>query len=177
MNAGGHGSDMAASLIAASGVDLSTGEPFTRTNDELAFGYRTSNIGPLLCVTAAELELLPGDIETGEQQLSSIVRWRREHQPGGQNAGSVFVNPQGDSAGRLIDVSGCKGLRVGSAVVSEKHANFIQVDPDGSAADVLALMEQVVARVERHAGVVLVPETRILGINYLQTFTKERGRS
>jgi UDP-N-acetylmuramate dehydrogenase len=62
-------------------------------------------------------------------QIDEIVRWRREHQPGGQNAGSVFVNPPGDAAGRLIEAAGCKGLRIGGAQVSTKHANFFVADP------------------------------------------------
>ena len=85
-----------------------------------------------------------GDTAAGEATLAEIVRWRREHQPGGQNAGSVFTNPAGDSAGRLIDAAGAKGLRVGTAAVSDKHANFIQADPGGSADDVAALMARSV---------------------------------
>jgi UDP-N-acetylmuramate dehydrogenase len=84
-------------------------------------------------------------------------------QPGGQNAGSVFTNPPGDSAGRLIDVSGCKGLRCGTASVSTKHANFFQADPGGSADDVWALMGEVRRRVAEATGVDLVPETRLVG--------------
>ena len=67
--------------------------------------------------------------------MAEIVQWRRDNQPGGQNAGSVFTNPEGDSAGRLIDTA-VKGLRIGTAAVSEKHANFIQADEGGRAADV-----------------------------------------
>ncbi|MET0160193.1 MAG: UDP-N-acetylenolpyruvoylglucosamine reductase, partial [Acidimicrobiales bacterium] len=92
-----------------------------------------------------------------------IVRWRRENQPGGPNAGSVFTNPDGDSAGRLIEASGAKGLRRGTAVVSTKHANFIQADPGGRAADVHALMIEVRDRVREASGVTLVPETRLIG--------------
>lgn len=91
------------------------------------------------------------------------MRWRRANQPGGQNAGSVFTNPDGDSAGRLIDAAGAKGLRVGTAHVSPKHANFIQADEGGSADDVFALMQEVRRRVLAHAGVDLHPETRLVG--------------
>ena len=62
-------------------------------------------------------------------RIAEIVRWRRENQPGGQNAGSVFTNPPGDSAGRLIDAAGLKGFRIGRGFGLEKHANFIQADP------------------------------------------------
>ena len=95
--------------------------------------------------------------------MSEIVAWRRANQPGGQNAGSVFTNPAGDSAGRLIDAAGCKGLRVGTAAVSTKHANFFQADAGGSADDVVALMAEVRRRVLDHAGVDLHPETRLVG--------------
>ena len=75
----------------------------------------------------------------------------------------MFTNPPGDSAGRLIDAAGCKGLRVGTAQVSRKHANFIQADENGTAADVVALMAQIQAQVREHSGVDLVPETRLVG--------------
>ena len=100
-----------------------------------------------------------------DTRLRSIVSWRRENQPGGANAGSVFTNPAGDSAGRLIDAAGLKGTRVGSAEVSTKHANFIQVDTEGRADDVMALMAQVVDRVWEHAGVKLHAETRLIGFS------------
>ena len=95
--------------------------------------------------------------------MADIVRWRREHQPGGSNAGSVFTNPEGDSAGRLIEAAGLKGFRVGSAHVSEKHANFIQADKGGSADDVYALMEHVRDVVADRCGVMLRTEVRLLG--------------
>ena len=91
------------------------------------------------------------------------MRWRREHQPGGSNAGSVFANPDGDSAGRLIDAAGLKGHRRGSAFVSPKHANFVQVDDGGSADDVRALIEEVRTTVEDRFGVVLQLENRLVG--------------
>ena len=95
------------------------------------------------------------------------MRWRREHQPGGQNAGSVFTNPPSEppanSAGWLIDTAGCKGRRWGSAMVSPKHANFIQADDDGSADDVRALLEVVRVEVSRAHGVDLTTEVRLVG--------------
>ena len=95
--------------------------------------------------------------------MSAIVRWRREHQPGGSNAGSVFTNPEGDSAGRLIEAAGLKGFRMGTAHVSEKHANFIQADKDGRADDVHALMAHVRRVVAEQCGVTLRAEVRLLG--------------
>src|SRR4029079_19166114 len=97
------------------------------------------------------------------ERVDEIVRWRREHQPGGQNAGSVFTNPPGDAGGRLIGAAGCKGVRVGGAVVSEKHANFFVAEPGASAADVYALVQLVQQRVEASCGVLLEPELRCVG--------------
>ena len=163
MNAGGHGSDMAAVLVGVRVVDLSTGEDVAMTPTDLQLGYRSSALSSSQVVVSAELALSAGDVERGQAELSEIVRWRREHQPGGQNAGSVFTNPPGDSAGRLIDAAGCRGLRIGTAEVSTKHANFIQADPGGSADDVAALMREVAARVREHAGVELHAETVVVG--------------
>jgi len=163
MNAGGHGSDMAASLVQARIVDLRTGADERVPAVDLDLGYRRSNVGASRVVVEATLGLADGDRAAGERTLSEIVAWRRANQPGGQNAGSVFANPAGDSAGRLIDAAGCKGLRVGTAAVSTKHANFFQADAGGSADDVVALMAEVRRRVLDHAGVDLRPETRLVG--------------
>ena len=163
MNAGGHGSDMAASLVEVREIDLATGDQTTVDAAGLELGYRRSSVAPHQVVVAATLALSPGNPAAGERELAEIVAWRRANQPGGQNAGSVFTNPPGDSAGRLIDAAGCKGLRVGSAEVSAKHGNFVQADAGGSADDVRALMESIRRRVFEHAGVDLHPETRLVG--------------
>lgn len=163
MNAGGHGSDMAASLVRVRLVDLGSGEDVSVDAAQLDLSYRSSNLRADQVVLHADLQLAPGDVRAGEAELSEIVRWRREHQPGGQNAGSVFTNPPGDSAGRLIDAAGCGGLRIGTAEVSTKHANFIQSDVGGSADDVHALMVEVARRVADVHGVHLHPETRLVG--------------
>ncbi len=163
MNAGGHGSDMAADLVAATVVDLTTGETRRWTPARLDLGYRTSALGGHHVVVRAEFALRPGETAVGEAALGEIVRWRRDHQPGGQNSGSVFTNPPDDSAGRLIDACGLKGHRIGTAEVSPKHANFFQADPAGRADDVLALVADVRARVEEQTGVRLHPELRLIG--------------
>ena len=98
-----------------------------------------------------------------EAEIDEIVRWRRANQPGGSNAGSVFTNPPGDTAGRLIDACGLKRLRVGGVRVSERHANFFQADPGARAADVVALVLEVQRRVESASGVRLHPELRPAG--------------
>ena len=163
MNAGGHGSDMATTLVSADTVDLATGEGRRRTLAELSLDYRSSSIEQSEVVVEATIALAVGDMASGEERLAEVVRWRRENQPGGQNAGSVFINPVGDSAGRLIDEAGLKGWRFGSASVSERHANFIQVDEGGSADDVVALMDMVARRVIEVHGIRLEPETVIVG--------------
>jgi UDP-N-acetylmuramate dehydrogenase len=165
MNAGGHGSDMAATLTRVRVVDLAAGEDGWVPASALDLAYRHSSIGPSQLVVEAELALAPGDAERAEAEIAEIVRWRRANQPGGQNAGSVFTNPPDDSAGRLIESAGCKGLRVGTAMVSYKHANFFIADAGGRADDVVALMQEVRRRVHEAHGVWLEPETRLVGID------------
>jgi UDP-N-acetylmuramate dehydrogenase len=165
MNAGGHGADLAASLVGVRVVDLRTGEDGHVPASRLELGYRTSAVRPHHLVVSAELALAEGDPEAGARTLSEIVAWRRANQPGGPNAGSVFTNPEGDSAGRLIEAAGAKGMRVGTAAVSTKHANFIQADEGGRADDVRALMAAVVERVRAATGVLLHPETRCVGFD------------
>ena len=165
MNAGGHGSDMAASLVGVRVVDLRTGEDGVVPASALELGYRSSAVAPHHLVVSADLALAVGDPEVGARVLAEIVAWRRANQPGGPNAGSVFTNPEDDSAGRLIDAAGLKGCRVGTASVSEKHANFIQADEGGRADDVRALMQLVVERVQAATGVTLHPETRCVGFD------------
>jgi UDP-N-acetylmuramate dehydrogenase len=97
--------------------------------------------------------------------IDEIVTWRRANQPGGANSGSVFTNPAGDSAGRLIDRCGLKGTRVGGASVSDKHANFIQASSGATASDVFEVIRTVRARVGETAGVDLVPEVRLVGFD------------
>lgn len=163
MNAGGHGSDMAATLRGVRVLDLRSGEDGEVSAGSLDLSYRHSSVAPHQLVLRADLGLQAGDRDAAETTISEIVRWRRENQPGGPNAGSVFTNPDGDSAGRLVDACGLKGYRVGTAEISTKHANFIQADPGGSADDVLSLMVDVRRRVLAATGVTLVPETRLVG--------------
>lgn len=165
MNAGGHGSDMAESLVGVRVVDLRTGEDAAMSAADLELGFRRSALVGSLVVAEVELRLRPGDRVRSEAELAEIVRWRRENQPGGANAGSVFRNPLPDSSGRLLDVAGAKGLRVGTAEISTKHANFIQVDEGGVAADVAALMARARALVLERTGVDLHAETHFLGFD------------
>lgn len=167
MNAGGHGADTNAVLRGCRVVDLATAEVETWPVDQLRFGYRHSGLTDHHLVVEAEYRVAPGKREQSEATIREVLRWRREHQPGGQNAGSVFVNPTGappaNSAGWLVEAAGLKGRRHGSAMVSTKHANFIQADPDGSADDVVALMLEVQRLVMERFGVLLRPELRLYG--------------
>lgn len=165
MNAGGHGADMAGSLIDVTVVDVEAVCERTLSAAEIGLSFRHSELPAASIVVEARLALAPGDPEASKRVLSEIVAWRRDNQPGGQNAGSVFVNPvPGEiSAGALIDAAGLRGLRHGSAHVSDKHANFIQADDEGSARDVRALMRIVRDRVEETSGYRLRSEIRLVG--------------
>jgi UDP-N-acetylmuramate dehydrogenase len=165
MNAGGHGSDTATVLRRARLFDLSTGRAHDSDNAGLAFSYRHSALGRDQVVVEAEFALTHGSRERAEAAVSDIVRWRRAHQPGGSNAGSVFTNPPETAAGRLVEEAGLKGYRLGSARVSEKHANFIQADDGGSADDIRRLMQHIEKVVAEHSGIVLVPEVCLVGFN------------
>lgn len=165
MNAGGHGSDVAASLVRYRWVDLCDERGGEDEASRLHLGYRRSSLRDSEVVVWAELAVRAGDPAVGRAALAEIVRWRREHQPGGSNAGSVFVNPPGDSAGRLVDAAGLKGLRIGSAHVSAKHANFIQCDDGGRADDVRRLIDRVRELVAERCDVELTPEVRLVGFS------------
>ena len=181
MNAGGHGKETVEVLRRAWVVDVGGGrseipggrgvsprqarrEPLAteRPVGSLDLSYRHSNLGPGHVVLRAEFTVSARPAEQCKAEIDEVVRWRRANQPGGNNAGSVFTNPPGDSAGRLIDACGLKGFRVGTAWVSDRHANFFQAEPDGRgrAADVVALVLEVQRTVEAATGILLVPELR-----------------
>jgi len=165
MNAGGHGSDMEASVVGVSVVDLRTGRSGWVDASRLGLRFRGSDLADHQVVIDATLQLQHGDAAASEATLADIVRWRREHQPGGQNAGSVFVNPiPGElAAAQLIDGLGLRGFRIGGACVSDKHANFIQAMPGATAGDVRAVIEHVRAEVHDKTGFLLRSEVRLVG--------------
>ncbi len=163
MNAGGHGRDTKDVLLHARVGSLDDGELHEVAVSQLELGYRRSAVGPRTVVLAATFAGYPADPSEGATRIDEIVRWRREHQPGGQNVGSVFTNPPGDAAGRLIEACGCKGLRIGGARVSEKHANFFVAEPGAAAADVHALVREVQRVVAAGTGIHLEPELHLVG--------------
>jgi len=171
-NAGAHGSDTAGVLESAL-VLMGDGSQQEMPAADLGFSYRHSRFkdhgateadGPAEIVVAAVFRLRAADPAEIRARLDEIRAWRREHQPLGiPSAGSVFRNPPGDSAGRLIDDLGLKGFRIGGAVVSEKHANFIVNDRKGTAADVRALADHVRREVREHHGIELMFEVEFVG--------------
>jgi UDP-N-acetylmuramate dehydrogenase len=163
MNAGGHGAETVDVLREARVFSLRTGHAAVVTTAGLELGYRHSALQATDVVVAASFAGRADDRAACEARIDEIVRWRREHQPGGQNAGSVFTNPRGDSAGRLIDSCGLKGLAVGGVVVSEKHANFFVARPGARAGDVVELVRTVQRRVEAETGIRLEPELQLVG--------------
>ena len=163
MNAGGHGRETRDVLVDVDLVDLLGGARSTRVAGAFGFGYRYSNLADHMVVCAARFRGTADAPEECGARIDAIVRWRREHQPGGANAGSVFSNPPDDTAGRLIDAAGLKGLEVGGAAVSEKHANFIAAGPTATATDVHDLIDEVRRRVAEATGTVLQTEIRLVG--------------
>ena len=168
-NAGAHESDVAGVLESARVLD-GQGQESIVPAAELALAYRDSRFkhgageGPAELILAATFQLSAAEPDVIKERLDEIRRWRQAHQPLGlPSAGSVFRNPPGDSAGRLIDEAGLKGHRIGGAVVSEKHANFIVNDQKGTAADVRRLAEHVRAVVAARHGVELAFEIEFLG--------------
>ena len=167
MNAGGHGSDMIASLLSVRLFHLEKGIEANVSAANLGLRFRGSDLTDEHVVISATLRLAWGDKSEGESRLAEIVKWRREHQPGGQNAGSVFVNPVSgaSSAGALIDELGLRDYRIGSAVVSAKHANFIQAGEGSTAADIAAVMSHVQSTVEHVHGIRLYSEVCLVGFS------------
>jgi len=163
MNAGAHGGEVATLLLRARVVRA--GERPTELDPSgLGLAYRRSALPPRSVVTAATWRLHDDDPAAVRARLDELRAWRRATQPiGERTCGSVFTNPAGDSAGRLVEAAGLKGLRRGGARVSSKHANFIEVDRGAPAADAHALIAEVRTRVHEAAGVWLLPEVCAVG--------------
>jgi UDP-N-acetylmuramate dehydrogenase len=169
-------SDVASTLLGVRVFDLRSGEDGEVPASALGLRFRGSDLVDHQIVVTARFGLEHGDRAASEAVLADIVRWRREHQPGGQNAGSVFVNPVPGqlSAGEVIDELGLRGLRIGTAEVSLKHANFIQADEGGRADDVRALMAAVRARVLAERGIALRSEIRQVGFDERDDGVRDR---
>lgn len=163
-NAGCHGSETAEWLIDADVLSIGTGARSARTPSDLSLAYRHSALADDDVVLSARFRFEAGDRPEGERRMRAVTRWRKDHQPGGTlNAGSVFKNPPGDAAGRIIDSLGLKGFTVGGARVSDRHANFFEAGPEATAADVHRLVGEVRRRVREETGIDLSPEIRFVG--------------
>ncbi|HIP88208.1 MAG TPA: UDP-N-acetylmuramate dehydrogenase [Anaerolineales bacterium] len=169
-NAGAFGRDVGSVLRSATVLEPD-GVVRERPAEWFAFGYRTSRLkgagkgeqGGRRVVLAATFELQRGDPDVLRARVAEVLRERRARQPGGATMGSTFKNPPGDYAGRLIEAAGLKGHRIGGAVVSKQHANFILNVGDATAAEVWALIQYVRAEVERQFGVRLELEIERVG--------------
>ena len=163
MNAGAYGSEMERVVSRVDAV-TAAGEPLALGREELRFSYRQARLPEGAVVTRVGMALTPETPEAVDGRMRAIMARRRESQPSGHpNFGSVFRNPPGDYAGRLIEASGLKGLRVGAAEVSRRHANFIVNLGGARAQDVRRLIEQVGREVERRFSVTLQTEVRFAG--------------
>jgi UDP-N-acetylmuramate dehydrogenase len=125
------------------------------------FHYRGSSIPEGSAVAQITVQLRPDDPAVLEKETGELSRQRTKSQPGGRNAGCVFKNPEGAQAGRIIDDLGLKNTRVGGAVISPRHANFVVNDAGAKARDVIGLLDLVRERVQREAGVDLELEVKV----------------
>jgi UDP-N-acetylmuramate dehydrogenase len=160
MNAGGKFGDFGANISRVTVMDAQ-GNVFDRTRDDLIFEYRRTNIvAPY--ILSAELELEMDDPDACTKRTREIWMYKKSTQPlNTKSAGCMFKNPRGLSAGSLIDQAGLKGLRIGNAEVSAKHANFIIAHPGCTAEDIRNLVAEVKERVESKHGVRLETEVKM----------------
>jgi UDP-N-acetylmuramate dehydrogenase len=170
MNAGAFGREFSDVLLK---VIICDGQENLQSwsRDQLNSGYRRGGIPVGQLVVGLELQLKPGNPEKIEKQMTEYRQIRRQKQPYGvPSAGSVFKNPPGDYAGRLIEAAGCSGWRCGGAQVSRKHANFITTEPGATAADVFTLIAKVKEQVRESFSMVLEEEIIRLGDEYLSAW-------
>ncbi|MFN2526651.1 MAG: UDP-N-acetylmuramate dehydrogenase [Actinomycetota bacterium] len=164
MNAGAHKQDVAAVLDSAVVVDAGSGLVEEIPAADLGFSYRHSALDDRRIVAGATFRLRPDETPAIRARMEHFRRHRAETQPGAlANAGSVFKNPPGDFAGRLVEAAGLKSFRVGGASVSDVHANFFIAGPGATSQDVHDLVQEVARRVEDSFGVRLEPEIRFVG--------------
>ena len=163
MNAGAFGQEIGEKVQAIQCV-VPGGEEVLKNRSKLEFSYRRLHVQEGSTIVNACFQLSPSTPEKVAEQMVDFLRTRKETQPyGAPSAGSVFKNPPGDHAGRLIEKAGLKGRKIGGAMVSEKHANYILNKGNATAKDILSLMELVRFEVKRTSGIDLEPEIKILG--------------
>ena len=160
MNAGGNFGDFGSSVETVTLMD-SDGNVFEKSKPELVFDYRRTNITAKF-ILSARLKLNESDSEQIMRTVKEIWIYKKNNQPlNAKNSGCIFRNPQGGSAGALIDRAGLKGLRIGGAVVSEKHANFIIAEKECTSSDVMKLIEAIKQKVKEQFDVELELEVEI----------------
>ena len=165
MNAGAWGSSFG-DVVTNVTVMNDAGDTLNLTHDEAHFEYRHSGLEPYFCVTGATLALAPGDVDTITERMQMFYKQKIATQPfAEENAGCMFKNPSGDSAGRLIDMSGLKGYRIGGAEVSTIHGNFILNIDNATAEDVLKLVAYIQQQVREKTGIFLQTEVKRLGFD------------
>lgn len=163
MNAGAYGSEMEKIVDRVEGMTVH-GEPVAYAREKLSFSYRDAHLPQRAIVTHVGFRLRRGQVEEMQERLRELVTRRKKSQPAGYpNSGSMFRNPPGDFAGRLIEAAGLKGRRIGQAEISERHANFIVNLGGAKAEEVRELMERARTEVKKQFGVELVPEVRLIG--------------
>jgi len=163
MNAGAYGSEFEKVVEQVEGV-TPEGKPVCFSREELAFTYRESNLPAGTVVTRVRLRLYKEEAARVSSKVRELVSKRKSSQPAGfPNSGSMFRNPPGDFAGRLIEAAGLKGRRIGQSQISERHANFIVNLGAAKAGEVRQLMELARREVKKQFGVELVAEVRLLG--------------
>ncbi len=163
MNAGAYGGELAHAVESVEGLGRD-GRALELPGGALVFGYRRSALPPGFVVTAVRLRLRRDESGQVRNRMDEARARRTAAQPHGKaNAGSIFKNPNGDHAGRLIEVAGLKGARAGRARISERHANFIVNEGGARAADVKALMDVAQRVVWERSGVWLEPEVQLVG--------------
>jgi UDP-N-acetylmuramate dehydrogenase len=163
MNAGAFGGEMARVVTLVHGVTIE-GETRALTRDDVKFAYRRSELPPGFVITRVDFELERGDCNTLRARVQELRAKRAARQPRGiPNAGSIFKNPPGTFAGRLLEGAGLKGTRMGAAAFSDKHANFIVNLGGARAEDVRALIELARERVRQQSGISLEPEVKLVG--------------
>jgi UDP-N-acetylmuramate dehydrogenase len=160
MNAGGKFGDIGSVVLNVQVMD-DQGQLFQRTRDDLVFDYRTTNISSPY-ILGATLELEEDDPERIMRKTKEIWMYKRNTQPlNTKNAGCIFKNPRGLSAGALIDQAGLKGMRIGGAEISSKHANFIVAHPGCTADDVMSMVKLIREKVFEKNEIHLESEVRI----------------
>jgi UDP-N-acetylmuramate dehydrogenase len=165
-NAGCFGTETVDRLVEARIFDLDAGEAFKSSGTDLGMSYRHSNVASKWVVVSARFRGTSSDTTQSKDLLREITRWRKENQPGGTlNAGSVFKNPEGTSAGFLIEKAGLKGVAVGGVAVSQKHANFFVASASATSADIRQLIFKVQHLVREREGFLLEPEIQMVGFD------------